>query len=553
YDAFAMDDDLEYVDGDGGDYDEDDDDEFLLKGVTYPQEMIDEWDNNSALDDQQQQDENEISSPEDELCVIDSQFDIDPTQKPHQKLPFKPKKHKHLFRYSPDISVACWLATVSSRDMLRSCGYTAEELERMEGEFPKLLSDKMDAKNLVAPKLRFLVSVLGGGWGDIGTGLTDLEEMAMAEKTMRLSPLIDGEEAMETEEEEFVPHNLYVSHYARNNVPTTSFFQPRLETTMAPRHAYLALHKDTLPHGRKLLESKTLLTEFLGACTKKPAVFASLCQRWEREKAVERTIRGSTGGNGANAKEHTAETVAAMDDAFSDGLTPFARNERTPELDVLGCTPSEMMALLLDHGANYAEHDDWGSTVLHWAAGTGNLRGMQALIEKLEMDEIAAEGDTRDVLWSTCASCSITRDGATPLHWAACGANHTHFGCGGHVDVCRYLLDKAGDKKEDLANSVTATGNTPLMWATWSGSLDVAKVLVKEGSADPNARNDNGFTAAHWAASGGNLEVCQYLHEELGLQFFGKGSENGEGETPLSCALSYGRSDIAEWIAKQTP
>jgi hypothetical protein len=98
-----------------------------------------------------------------------------------------------------------------------------------------------------------------------------------------------------------------------------------------------------------------------------------------------------------------------------------------------------MVALLLEHGANYAEHDDWGSTVLHWAAGTGNLKAMEVLVEKLEQDEEAFGGDIRDVLWSTCASCSITRDGATPLHWAACGVSTTHFGCGGKMrfqDIC---------------------------------------------------------------------------------------------------------------------
>lgn len=159
------------------------------------------------------------------------------------------------------------------------------------------------------------------------------------------------------------------------------------------------------------------------------------------------------------------------------------------------------------------------------------------------------EGDKLTVLWSTCASCYSTKDQATPLHWAVAGVNHTHFGSGGHVDVCRFLLDKAGDKKKELANSATAGGNTPLMWSCWSGSLDVAKMLINEGGADPFASNEGGMAAAHWAASGGHVEICKYL-DCLGLSF-GEGSEDGDGETPLDCAKSYDRMNVVDWITKQ--
>jgi ankyrin repeat protein len=206
--------------------------------------------------------------------------------------------------------------------------------------------------------------------------------------------------------------------------------------------------------------------------------------------------------------------------------------------------------LLLDHGSNYAEHDQWGSTVLHWSAGTGNLDAMKVLIKKLEQDEEAFGGDKRDVLWSTCASCSITRDGATPLHWAACGVSNTQFGCGGHYDVVKFLLDKAGDRKYSFANAKTSAGNTPLMWACWSGSIEVAKLLVSSG-ADPNVRNDNGVSLAHWAASSGSVDMCKYL-EELGAEFQGPGSRDNEGKTPLDIALSFGYADVVEWIASTT-
>ncbi|KAL7539879.1 hypothetical protein ACHAXR_009675 [Thalassiosira sp. AJA248-18] len=463
-----------------------------------------------------------------ELCAFGRTFDIDQTATKRRSMKRHPKKHKHLFRYSPDIMVACWLATTTNLELLESCGFTKEDIQRMSSEFPKLL--KMDAKNMLAPKLRFLVKVLCGGSGDIGNGLTH--------------------EA--SEGEEFVPHNLCVSRHVRERLPAKAFFGSRLETSIAPRHAYLVLHRDSLPYGKELLDysdasqsNEMLLEQFLGVCSKKPDQFADLCNQWQT-----RNIANRSANINYPAKVHTAASVEAMDDAFCDGIVPFARNEVTAALDILGCTAADMVSLLLDHGANYAEHDDWGSTVLHWAAGTGNLDGVKALVETLEQDEEAMEGDAIDVLWSTCASCYSTKDQATPLHWASAGVNHTHFGCIGHVAVCSYLLDKAGEKKKSLANSITASGNTPFMWACWSGSLDVAKFLVSEGDADPFVRNDGGFTAAHWASSGGHIDVCRFLIE-LGLPFVGEGAENKVGQTPLDCAKSYERSDVVDWVATQ--
>ena len=96
--------------------------------------------------------------------------------------------------------LACWLATVTSEELLESCGFDKLEVERMASEFPGLL--KMDAKNMIAPKLRFLVNVLKGGSGDIGTGVVD--------DTLESS--------------EFAPHNLHIPPHIRNNLPIKAFF-----------------------------------------------------------------------------------------------------------------------------------------------------------------------------------------------------------------------------------------------------------------------------------------------------------------------------------------
>lgn len=121
----------------------------------------------------------------------------------------------------------------------------------------------------------------------------------------------------------------------------------------------------------------------------------------------------------------------------------------------------------------------------------------------------------------------------------------------GNPDVCSYLLNKAGEKKQSLAAATTSAGNTPLMWACWAGSVDVAKLLISAG-ADPFFCNDNGMNAAHWAASSGNVEMCEYLYNECGLAFQGPETKDNKGKSPLDISLSFGRANVVEWIARLT-
>ena len=373
-------------------------DDFVWKDVQYTEEMISGLESNTGDKDE-----------EEESCVIQEAHKPGNAVDPPKIRVLHPKRRRHLFRYSPDISVSCWLSTVEPKELLLSAGYSEDDIHRMSEEYNKLLT--CSPKDIIAPRLRFLVNVLGGGTGDIGNGVT-----------------LDNQD-----EENFIPHNLQVSEFARHNIPTAAFFKPRLETTLAPRHGYLACHGDSLPFGEELLELG-LLNEFLDACTKSPAEFAGMCQQWETRNVANRDKDGPN-------KVHSVESVIAMDNIFTDGIAPFARNQQTPDIQKLGksCTPAEIFALLINHGSNYAEHDDGGSTILHWTAGTNKLEAMKVLIRQLEKDEEAFGGDTRDVLWSTCASCSITRDGATPLHWAACGVSNTKFGCGGKL-LCNAFI-----------------------------------------------------------------------------------------------------------------
>lgn len=409
----------------------------------------------------------------------------------------KPVVLKHLFRYFTDICVDCWLSTVDPIDFLLSCNYTKSDIADMEQAFPRLTS--LDVKAHLSPHIRFIVRTLGAGVGDI----------------------CDGQEC-DIDGEGFIPHNLQVSDLGKKAVPPV-FFGRRLEKTIAPGHAYL-VHYGVFPHGKQLLETGRF-GEFMDACDN-PSKFAHLSNQW--------SLSVKSVGPFAPLMVHTAETVEAFGRAFHLGLLAPAQNKYTSDLDLLGCSPGKMVDLLLQHGANAIEHDRFGNSILHWAAGSGNLIAAQALISYLVA---AGEGqDASEVLINTKGA----KDGATPIHWASCGIKTG----GGHSNICQFFLDQADDRAPELLDIECYSGSTPLMWAAWAGSLDVVKLLVSRG-ADLRKKNRNDASVAHWAAAGGNLDMCRYLYDEFGVRFDEK---DKEGNNPLHHAVSSSHHDVSEWL-----
>jgi hypothetical protein len=424
-----------------------------------------------------------------------------------KKIAGRPTVLKHLYRYFTDICVDCWLSTVQPIDFLLSCNYTKSDIADMEKAFPRFMS--LDVKAHLSPHVRFIVRTLGAGTGDICDG----QECS-----------IDGEG--------FIPHNLLVSQLGKTTVPPI-FFGKRLEKTIGPRHAYLVHYG--LPHGKKLLENDgRLFQEFLDACDTPPQIFARLCNEW--------SLHSQGVGPFSPMTLHTPGTVEAFELAFHRGLLDAAQNIPSPELELVGCSPGRMVDLLLQHGANAIEHDRFGCSMLHWAAGTGNLNGANALLKFLIE---AGEGeDATEILLNTRGA----KDGATPLHWASCGVESSTFGVGGHENICQLFLNEAGDRAAELVNVECFSGSTPIMWAAWSGSLDVVKLLSSYG-ADHHKVNQKGGNVAHWAAAGGNLDVCRFLHDELSVNF---NEECEECNTPLYYAELCGHDDVAKWIKTQS-
>ena len=248
-----------------------------------------------------------------------------------------------------------------------------------------------------------------------------------------------------------------------------------------------------------------------------------------------------------------------------------------------------VLEALLAHGwCARTARDKRGASALHYAAGHGHVECCALLCAAgLEVDDRAHDGAT-PLHWAVAGITSrgnardrahdgAPRDGARDgaRQWRD-GAGPHGFGTGGHVGMVKWLVGRGAD-----VGAQTVDGNSILHWGAWAGTLEVLMWLtdhirqlrresagcmhgggvcttsdgssslsgaspskIGKGTSDSlsvHALNRNGCSAAHWAASGGGLAVCQWLAEELELDF---SLPNLEGNTPLTKAIEHGREEI---------
>jgi hypothetical protein len=279
--------------------------------------------------------------------------------------------YKQLFRHVEDISMDCWLRVTEAREFLQSVGYTNEEIDQLAKEFPKLLT--LSVHDSLAPKIRFLVTSMGGGTGGQLEWITYAENEQGIERdaavpsssssssssspSRSMGELPIDEECRIDYDFEAVHHSLRLYPETRRLVPV-SFFAQRLEKMLAPRHAYLQFFK--LPytandliyflHGQRFQQ---FLNDGCNASSPTSAAdFATLCTKWASRHLP------PMGGSLTHLEVlHTAETVRAMERAFAAGLLVAAKNVPTADLKLLGMTPGQLVELLVLHGANTMETD----------------------------------------------------------------------------------------------------------------------------------------------------------------------------------------------------
>jgi len=438
--------------------------------------------------------------------------------RPHEQRAKVPRKARrmnhsfmHLFRHdSPlfdDQKIALSSKSLTcARTYLREyAGYSDEEIDKMEENFPPLLD--LDVKRHLRPKLRFIKHTLEGN--------------------IRPRNYSQGPQPL--------------SDVAKSIPP--QYFGSRMEKMLAPRHAFLMYIG--VPHGQALLENDaSLFQDFLISC-RRTKTFCALCNKWRKEygdKYVDEefslnVLEEEKGSRVNKDAAITPKQVEAFDSLFLRGIMAASRNDMDPfnqNLTHMNVTAGEMINLLTRHGSNPLETDVRDISLLHWAAGSGQVDALQQLIRVLPRG-----------IEDAC-NLKADRDGASILHWAAAGAKSKAFGCGGHENVCKFLMENCGgpNVQRDVVNALTKDGNSVLMWAAWSGTLEVVKLMVRH-RADSFVKNRNGCSVAHWAASGGNLDLCKYLYSAQNIDF---SEGNNAGNTPLSHAVAYGRNDVVKWL-----
>jgi ankyrin repeat protein len=136
----------------------------------------------------------------------------------------------------------------------------------------------------------------------------------------------------------------------------------------------------------------------------------------------------------------------------------------------------EMVAMLLDSGANINAKDSNGSTALDFAVS-------------------AAHETTVEVLLSNKADVNSTDlDGNTALHWA----------------IAREPISQLLLKYGATVNAKNNAGQTALFWTAQDSSAAVARLLLENG-AEPDLADNNGATALHIAALQGHEQVATLL------------------------------------------
>ncbi len=162
----------------------------------------------------------------------------------------------------------------------------------------------------------------------------------------------------------------------------------------------------------------------------------------------------------------------------------------------------ELIALLLDRGADIEATDRHGGTPLHHAAGKAHEKVARLLLTRgAKVDatndrgatplHVACRNDSENVaelLLERGADIEATCGfGVTPLHHAARK---------GHENVARLLLDRGAD-----IEATCSLGGTPLHHAAWKGREKGAELLLDRG-ADIEATDSVGDTPLHDAAGG---------------------------------------------------
>jgi ankyrin repeat protein len=202
------------------------------------------------------------------------------------------------------------------------------------------------------------------------------------------------------------------------------------------------------------------------------------------------------------------------------GSTQQMGGDNVNAKDANGCTAliraswdgeTEIVAMLLEKGADVNAKDAKGSTALMKASLNGHTEIVRMLMEK------GADVNAKDNNRSTALMKAI-------LHR--------------HTEIVRMLLENGAD-----VNVKNGYGSTALVLASWDGETEIMRMLLENG-ADVNAKDANGSTALIKASLNGHTKVVSMLLEK-GADVNAK---NNAGNTAFFLANRRGNTEIVKLL-----
>jgi ankyrin repeat protein len=182
---------------------------------------------------------------------------------------------------------------------------------------------------------------------------------------------------------------------------------------------------------------------------------------------------------------------------------------------------------LISHDTSLASsRNPSGVSALMTAAYYRNAEMVELLrdaVEELDVFEattVGASQRVRELLDDPTQKSAISADGFTPLHLAA------FFN---QFDIANQLVGRGADVTAVAENESRVQ---PLHSAAASGACQVVALLLESG-ADPNAQQQDGWTALQSAAKHGNLEMLEILLQNGADP--DQQAENGESAIAMAC------------------
>ncbi|MFP3033743.1 MAG: ankyrin repeat domain-containing protein [Wolbachia sp.] len=215
--------------------------------------------------------------------------------------------------------------------------------------------------------------------------------------------------------------------------------------------------------------------------------------------------------------ENLVDQGANVNIENEDGLMPLFLAVREGKFNVV-------KHLIDSKKADVKVSDNYGNTLLHWAAFNGRLKIVEYLIEK------GADVNVKE------------RNGFAPLHLAVQGGNNILFTLSApnkHLKIVEYLIGKDADLE-----AIDNDERTPLHLAVEGSNFNTTRLLIEKG-ANVNAKEKNHWVPLYLAVKDGNLNIVELLvnSENIDIE-----ARSEVGDTPLHIAAREGNFDIAKLL-----